>query len=335
MTIPVVFSSNQKYLPYLATAICSLISNARDEKLAIFVLHNGLDLSHKDIKKVNNLQTDKAKIEWIDVRKYLDSVKNNLVEIHHFSKEMYNRILIPKIFPDFEKVIYLDCDIVVKCNIRELYEIDLEDKLVAAVPDIGQQIQANQEPFLVVDKNKYFNSGVIVFNCPKLVEFQLFEKFLENLKECKNFTFPDQDLLNILLEDKVHYLDYSYNIQQGVNLYEVLPLTAINPIFKRYLFSIQEPKIIHFTSNKKPLNSASYDCAFIWHSYFSKTEFYDDYFFERIRQDVEKISQSKLFIWQIKAKLMKKKRDYYRGKVSRYFENKKLIEKIQTEKDLQ
>ncbi|MBR1375722.1 MAG: glycosyltransferase family 8 protein [Cardiobacteriaceae bacterium] len=334
MAIPVVFSSNQKYLPYLATAICSLISNARDEKLAIFVLHNGLDLSNKDINKINNLQNDAAKIEWIDVTKYIDSVKNNLVECHHYSKEMYNRILIPKIFPEFEKVIYLDCDIVANCNIKELYEIELKDKLIAAVPDIGQQIKTNQELSAVVDKNKYFNSGVLVFDCQKLVEFQLFEKFLEKLKECKNFTFPDQDLLNILLEDKVYYLDYSFNIQQAITFSDIAPLIAINKTFKRYLISYQQPKIIHFTSDKKPLKSAKYDCGLIWHSYFSQTDFYEDYFLSNFAKNLQKISKFKLLTWQIKAKIMKKKQDYYREKISKYFENKKFIEKFKMEKDL-
>ena len=51
------------------------------------------------------------------------------------SKETYARILIPELLPDFERLLYLDCDTIIEGSIVQLWKIDLGDALVGMVPD--------------------------------------------------------------------------------------------------------------------------------------------------------------------------------------------------------
>ena len=76
---------------------------------------------------------------------------------------VYYRLLAPRLLPDtIEKVLYLDSDLIVRKSLAPLWNTDIADRPLAAVPDyIGGT--AGRDLGLP-DGTKYFNSGVLLMN---------------------------------------------------------------------------------------------------------------------------------------------------------------------------
>ncbi|MDW8844806.1 glycosyltransferase [Erwinia sp. MMLR14_017] len=103
----------------------------------------------------------------------------------------------------------MDCDIVCNGSIKPLLAIDMADYTIAAVQDKGM----NKEylTYLGLDREKkYFNSGVMIINTKAWMARGVTEQFFIKIKD-KKYTFPDQDCLNIILDDEVCFLEQEYN----------------------------------------------------------------------------------------------------------------------------
>ena len=133
----------------------------------------------------------------------------------HVTKGALFRLLLPELL-DIPQVIYLDCDIVVTLDIRQLWDIDLRGRSVAAAPDPGiptfppvirQRIAATG-----VALEGYFNSGVIVLNLAKIRQIgNLFQQAIHYLKTHPESVFHDQDALNFLFQKDCLPLDSRFN----------------------------------------------------------------------------------------------------------------------------
>lgn len=147
-----------------------------------------------------------------------------------------------------DKIIYLDSDVLVTCDISKLWNININDYCLAAVKDCEdtrlRYINTRFYKKRGIDHIEYFNAGVIVFNCKKInQEMNLYRTAIKVLNENKKFNFYDQDVLNKIFRNKVKYLpakfnymidsDHDYNILQGdaINHYSgiVKPWSTQNP----------------------------------------------------------------------------------------------------------
>jgi lipopolysaccharide biosynthesis glycosyltransferase len=135
----------------------------------------------------------------------------------------YFRFLPQLLLPDADKIIYLDCDMIVNCDIREIWDIDLDGLAIAVaqydsegrpIPDKSQQ------------NNRHFNAGFLVQNLKYWREHDLFGKLMAFGRGKTVQEFPSAD--NSLLEeyfmspehfDSVKILDWKYN---------AMPLLAVN-----------------------------------------------------------------------------------------------------------
>ena len=132
--IPIFFSTVDNYMPYLDVAIASLIANAsKDYSYRIIVLNTGL--STDNIAKVKLNERDGFTIDFIDISENVKSIKSRFKNVYHFSIVTYYRLFIASLFPQYDKILYLDCDLVVLGDISKLYNTELEDNILAAVPD--------------------------------------------------------------------------------------------------------------------------------------------------------------------------------------------------------
>ena len=121
---------------------------------------------------------------------------------------------------NLDKIIYLDCDIIVQMDIKQLWDIPLEDCYIAAVAERGTAVSryfslSEKVRFWALEMpvERYFNSGVIVLNLKKIREcFDMFNESIKFFTRAKNWTLlPDQDLLNTLLHSKCRYLDRRFD----------------------------------------------------------------------------------------------------------------------------
>ena len=126
--IPIFFSTDDNYIPYLDVAVSSLIANASKEfNYRIIILNTGLNNANVD--KIKQNEREKFKIDFVDISTDVEKIKSKLKNVYHFSIVTYYRLFIASLFPQYGKVIYLDCDLVVLGDISELYHTEHGDNI--------------------------------------------------------------------------------------------------------------------------------------------------------------------------------------------------------------
>ena len=213
--IPIFFATDDNYIPYLEVALSSLIENAsKNYNYNIHILNTGLLDSNKNA--IMKLANKNFNIIFEDISYCIEPIKALLKDVYHFSVVMYYRLFIEKLFPQYDKVLYLDCDIVVLGDISKLYNTNLYNNLVGACQE---QVINNNETFkdyatfgVGVPCEKYFNSGILVMNLKKFRQEKIAEQFVYLIKTY-NFDVvdPDQAYLNVLCHNKVKYLPNGWN----------------------------------------------------------------------------------------------------------------------------
>ncbi len=260
--IPIFFSTDDNYVKFLDVAVRSLIKNAsRDYKYKIVVLNTGLNADNTS--KIKALEDENFQIEFADISFAVEDLKNKLPNLYHFGLAAYYRLFIQSLYPEYDKILYLDCDIVVAGDISKLYFTDVGENLVAGV--VEQFILRTPEfskytkEAVGVDSKEYINSGIMIMNLKAFRKHRIEEKFTYLINKY-NFDVidPDQAYINFLCKGKIKYLDVSWN------------RTPIEDI------DCEKPNIVHYALYKKPWQ---YDDVFLgeyfW-EYAKKSPFYED-----------------------------------------------------------
>lgn len=256
--VPIFFSVNDAYAPFLATALASIKENASKRyTYAIHILND--DISDANKAKLLAFADNDFRISFYPLTERLQALPGvKKLREHCFgafaSLTIYFRLFIPDLFPEYDKAIYLDADLIVPGDISRLYREHLGSKLVAAVADYSIQkiapFMQYIDAYVGVDHKNYVNSGVLVLNCKRLREENLCGRFLDWVQKYGLETVaPDQDYLNALCWNGIQYLDPSWN---------AMPSDCLT--------CLDDPQIIHFNLASKPwLNeSVPYDNLF-WH----------------------------------------------------------------------
>lgn len=216
--IPIFFTIDDGYAPFLAVALNSAIKNANPERqYKAIVLHQSLN--ETNITKLKSLETENFKIELTPMKANFDALDDrmsNRLRCDYFTLTIYFRLFIPTMFPQYDRGIYIDSDVVLTSDIANLYDIEIGDNLIGACNDLSiadiQPLVAYTENAIGVKRQEYINSGVLLMNLKKLREVDLEGHFLKLLN---NYHFdsiaPDQDYLNAMCNGKIYYLDESWD----------------------------------------------------------------------------------------------------------------------------
>ena len=200
------------YSVWVGTAMQSIIDHT-DSKLCFHILHDETvsEENKRRLKQVANQKGDFIEFHEIDSAEF-ECIKNRT---HGFTIGTMFRCMLPDLLPDLSKIVYLDADIFVNTDIKELWEFDINDYCLAAVVDEGVikfHIPNILYKYPEIDRNQYFNAGVLCMNLRKIKQRgnlkDLVVKFLVNNPEA---TYPDQDALNVLFHNNILYLDSSWN----------------------------------------------------------------------------------------------------------------------------
>ena len=226
------------------TCITSILENNKDEECHVYVLTEGLtDNSIDKFHKLSTIYSQPIEIRTIRI----DKLKNLKVR-PPFPVSMYFRFLLPGILNGEEKVLYLDCDIIVRHSIVDMYNVDLIDKACAVVIDQHCDDVLMQNNVRI--RSSYFNSGVMVMNLDywrkNNVANNLINYIYNNPERC---IYPDQDALNIVLDSKVEYLNPTYNFQHYWAVSFHLSKTSYLR-HKEIIEASKDPVIVHFCSQK-------------------------------------------------------------------------------------
>lgn len=224
--IPVFFSIDDGYAPFLAVAVDSLIKNSsKDRNYRIIVLYQ--NVSEENISKICSLAKgqDNVKIDFVMMESGMEKITDrmsNRLRCDYFTLTIYFRLFIPAMFPQYDKGIYIDSDVVISGDIAELYDIELGDNYIGACNDLSvadvPELVRYMENAVGVKKEEYINSGVLLMNLAALREAKLDEHFLSLLSEYHfDCIAPDQDYLNALCNGKIYYLDEKFDAMPNDN----------------------------------------------------------------------------------------------------------------------
>lgn len=213
--VPIFFACDENYVPYLDVAIISIIKNAsKNNNYEITILENNISKESK--KKLLKHSKGNISISFHDTNKIIEPIKEQLPNVFYYGLAAYFRLFIETAFPQYDKVIYLDCDVVLLTDVAKLYDTDLGDNLVAAVyeqnTDRDPMFTNYVRDIVGIPPHTYFNSGVMVMNLKEFRNFGVQKKFIEMLTTY-NFDSlaPDQEYLNVICHDRVKYLPTGWN----------------------------------------------------------------------------------------------------------------------------
>ncbi len=260
--IPICFATDDNYVPFLAIAIASLLDNASKENFyRIFVLIT--NLKQENIEKIQILEKENSSIEFISLAKELDKIKDMFHLRDYYSRETYYRIFIPNLFPQYKKVLYLDCDITVLGDVSELYNTHIHGYYVgAAQEEVMQTYDVFGRYVEMADgikREDYFNAGILLINCRRWRKLHIAERFVDLLGRYKFRVVQDEDYLNVLCKNHVKQVSLGWN----------------KTSYKNEAFNDKDLKIIHWKINWRPwkYKNVLYE-EYFW-KYAKMTDFYD------------------------------------------------------------
>jgi lipopolysaccharide biosynthesis glycosyltransferase len=260
--IPIFFASDNNYAPYLVVALKSLLANASKEYFyKIHVLTSNMSDDNK-LVLLREL-TFNSSIEFINLSKETEAIKDKFHLRDYYSIDTYYRFFIADLFPEYDKVIYLDSDIIVLGDISDLYFYNISNYLLGVVQE---QVMAHNECFsdyvekaLGVKCKNYFNAGILLMNSKLFRLYNIQSKFFKLMSRFKFRVTQDEDYLNVICKDKVKYLDLGWN---------KMP-------FEETGFDDVDLKIIHYTLGWKPWHYENVRYEEYFWQYASQTEYYE------------------------------------------------------------
>ena len=261
--VPVFFATDDNYAPFLAVTFKSILDNAsKDFSYKFYVLTTNLSTNYE--KRIKEFESEDVKIEFIFLKETIEKIKAKFHLRDYYSIETYYRFFIANMFPQYDKVLYCDCDVIVLGDIAELYNHNIDNYLVGACPEevmtevkiFGDYV----EQALDVDCEKYFNAGVMLMNLKAFREEKIEEKFFEMLPKYTFRVTQDEDYLNVLCKGKVKLFHLGWN----------------KTAFKNDKFNDKDLKLIHYKIHWKPwhYDGVLYENHF-W-DYAKQTSFYEE-----------------------------------------------------------
>jgi lipopolysaccharide biosynthesis glycosyltransferase len=312
--IVVVCAADNNYAMPLAVTVRSAIENLnRNDKLRLFIIDGGIVPQNKQ-KILQSLSSDRCEITFLPVPTHLieeiekshnhltqKDDRSKVVRMDHISIASYYRLILPELLPtQITKAIYLDCDLAIEGDLRRLWEMELGEKMVLAVQDMGiRYVSAptgllNYQELGIPADAKYFNAGVLVIDLQRWRTEQITAKAITYFQQNKEYVrWVDQDVLNALLAGQWGELDPRWNFPPMIGTYSSWQESPFSE--EVYNNLIRNPFIIHYITKLKPWN-------------FRQTPF-KEYFFKYV--DLTAWSGWRLTFWrQLKFKAIREFQNY-------------------------
>jgi FkbM family methyltransferase len=262
--IPVVFSTDENYAPYCATAIASILKNSeKSTEFEFYVLTTKLS---KEIQyKFNELIKIKdCSINFIFINK--DDFKACPIT-RYFALENYLKFKLSSALPNFDKILYLDSDTIILEDISDLFNTNIDRYYSGMVINATVEVETRENEFrLGLPHGYYFNSGVMLVNSKKWREENIEQKLFEWTKENEEkIHWVDQDVINVVLNGFIKELREQYNVQ--VHFYN-----------NEEAFAKLEEKmhIVHYSGPVKPWNIPEMFLSGYFWEYAKISPFYDE-----------------------------------------------------------
>lgn len=285
--IPVVFSTDDLFIIPAYTAIWSMLNNASTVCFYdLYIMHSG-SLSERSIEflegiekiyencRLSFLSVDESQFEHV-------SLKEGITVSAMF------RLLLSEYLRNYDKCLYIDCDVIVLGDVSVLYATDIKENYIAAIKDCGVQYfyEKNREyaeTIGISDMRDYFNSGVLLMNMSAIRKDKLIKDFMACTEHV--YLYADQDILNRCCQNRVQYLPLKYNLFR--RFYQRLYLLEHTDFGGAELEEAQEaPVILHYAEGSKPWKNIRGTGSGVWWEYAGKALPAEIY--QAVRQQAER-----------------------------------------------
>ena len=283
--VPVVFASDDAYVPMLTTTILSMVENAsKDRFYDIVVFEKNISMRHR--QAMLDLLADHPNVSlrfhnvWRLIKGYDLSTNNE-----HISMETYYRFLIQEVLGCYDKVLYLDSDLIIQGDVAQLFDTELGNNLLAAAIDIdflgnlnnndGQRLAYARDVLRLADPYAYFQAGVLVLNTAEMRRLHTVAEWM-GIVSSVDYIYDDQDILNAECQGRVVRLPNEWNVMHDcggrvANVFTFAP----NDVFDTYQAARRAPKVIHYAGWEKPWVNPDCDYADVYWSYARRMPFYE------------------------------------------------------------
>ncbi|MGH1486223.1 MAG: glycosyltransferase family 8 protein [Cellvibrionaceae bacterium] len=243
--IPIVASSDDNYAAPLDIMFISLLENtSAPERIHFFVIDGGITENRKTLLQ-KDVEERKSRVTFLNVN---DNIYANFPTRAHISAPAYYRISIPELFSEtVNRVIYLDCDLIIKQDIQNLWDIDTKNHPIAAVENVSSSTYKASK----LKQSDYFNSGVMIINLIEWRKGNIPKKVREfKLNHPELICTNDQCALNGVFKGDWFRLPLYWNHQSG--------LYRKSPQVERLIYkessedALWDPAIIHYIGWSKP-----------------------------------------------------------------------------------
>lgn len=232
--IHVGYGIDNNYARCCATSISSFCINNPNKNFNFHIMSKALSTANKDrFKQLAQLYSINIYIYEINI----DTLSKLPTQVH-LPIATYFRFIFPLILDNVDKLFYIDADIICLQNADDLFNINLKNNIIGAVPDLPW-MNTKRNKALNLQNHIYFNAGMLIINIAKWNNFNTFTKVLQAIQnEPQKFRYLDQDALNLILTNHVQYLNTKFNC------------IDINSTEQKNII------LLHFAAHPKPWNIA-------------------------------------------------------------------------------
>lgn len=252
----ILYTLNDKFVPQVSAGICSVCENNKDVKKIDFYLMS-LKIKEENKKKLKKFikkkyNRDIIYIELDDLSKYFDFD----FDTNGWNPIVLARLLLDKLLPEkLDKILYLDGDTIVRGNLQDLWNIDMNEKVIAA--SIEPTMDKKRKDSLNLNGKPYYNAGVLLVDLNNWKKYKAGKIVLDYYREHNGNLFAnDQDAINGSLNDKILTISPKYNFY---NIFYQYNYKFLNKLcdFKyiekgTYNDALENPVIIHYLGEERP-----------------------------------------------------------------------------------
>lgn len=278
--VPIIYSVNNHYAPYLYISLQSLVKHAGEIwKYEIYILYTELEKRH--IKRFESLYKKNVKITCVDISKNMEGI--NIKGSNYLTAETCYRLLLPELFPQYPRILYIDSDTLVLADPAELFESPLNGKIAGVMREA--ESKDLKEYYRLLGVEKAFNAGILLIDMAlfreKKIGIQCLKLLVEDSKQpVRRLQYMDQDALNIVLRNQVCFLDSKWNFLY--RYMENLDLLCAG-YRETYLADSQVVKIVHYVSEIKPWQHPEFPMSDLFWKEARQTPYYEEILFRNLK----------------------------------------------------
>lgn len=255
--IPVVYACDEAFVPYTAASIQSLMETADPQRkycVYLIITHISENSARRLLQQVRPFGN--FSLEFLNVERFRQDYEFFISPRDHITIESWYRLFIPDLFPEHDRVIYLDGDTICCTDVAALHDMDMGDFQLAAARDMLGTSGAYERSLWGLPNSRYgilksrkpddyFIAGLVVFNLRAFRQRSNSRALLE-LAVSRNWPHHDQDVLNVYFEDSTLRLPMAWNFTDVGRDARFLP----EWLLRDYLRSRSRPKVVHFGGYK-------------------------------------------------------------------------------------